>query len=186
MKPSEKKLKLTLKTEDLGMYFRQMANALEGQPVEEFVGLIEALQDYSKVELKIKRKQNEVDVKLKAKSSLISNEVTQDSEFESGSDTTDEEKPKYKKLKKRMKSSFKAIAESLSHDTFPEALTVKSFIADSELMISYSGYGDEYYPVYREELLQFAKAFENRDLEAIKQAYSRLNQLKSDCHDRYK
>jgi XXXCH domain-containing protein len=182
MKELEKKLKHTITEAELGNYLRRVADALDGQAAQNYAELNDCLNDYAKIDLKIKRKSGEVVVKLKIKSSAIPAEITADDD----SVSTEEALPKYKKLKKRMKSSFKAISESLLREELPDAHTVKSFIADSELMISYPAYGEEYYPAYREALVHCAEAFEKRDKVFFKQTYTRLKQLRNQCHQRYR
>lgn len=182
MKESEKNLERTLAEAELGNFLRQMANALEGQVTEGYDELKAGLSGYAKFELKIRRTKEKVLVKLKVKPALISKEPSDKGAIE----TAEDAKPKYKTLKKKMKPAFKAIAASISKDEFPDALSVKSFIADSEAMMDYPGNGNEYYAAFREALVNFAEAFENRNLVLIKESCSTLNQLKDECHKRYK
>ena len=95
---------------------------------------------------------------------------------------------KYKPLKKRMKSSFKEIGESLAAQKLPEPDILDGFLADSERMMAFAGkkYGEADYPAYRQACRQFAEAYEARDWAAFKDGYTRLEQLKKDCHKAYK
>ncbi len=95
-------------------------------------------------------------------------------------------KLKYKDLKKRMKKPFKKIRETLSDGKLPPADTVRGFLADSALMVSCKGYGDEYYEAYNVACERFGRAFQAGDLSACWDAADELERLKSDCHDRYK
>ena len=65
-----------------------------------------------------------------------------------------------------MKSSFKSISESIANDTLPDRATVDSFLADSELMVTYPGYGDEHYSTYTQVYQKFSQAYQNSDLGA--------------------
>jgi len=93
--------------------------------------------------------------------------------------------PKYKSLKKHMKQTFKAIGASLAAGQMPPALEGESFIADSRLMVSYPGKGDEFYAAYLEKTEAFQAALNAADIEAMKALHQELAQLKRDCHSRY-
>lgn len=105
-----------------------------------------------------------------------------------GDDDEDDESgalPKYKSLKKHMKQTFKAIGAALAAGQMPPALEARSFIADSRLMVSYPGKGDEFYAAYLEKTEAFQAALDAADIEAMKALYQDLVQLKRDCHSRY-
>lgn len=93
---------------------------------------------------------------------------------------------KYSKLKKRMKKDFAALNTALAADQLPEESVVRSFLDDSHLMVSYPGYGDEYYLEYIKATKAFAKAWEARDVEKLKAGWQALNECKKSCHDKYK
>ena len=93
--------------------------------------------------------------------------------------------PKYSSLKKHMKQTFKAIGQALTAGQAPPEAETRSFIADSRLMVSYPGKGDEFYGVYMEQALAFEAAFNARDMEAMKAAYQELARLKRECHSRH-
>ncbi len=93
--------------------------------------------------------------------------------------------PKYKSLKKHMKQTFKAIGMALNAGQLPPDLEARSFIADSRLMVSYPGKGDEFYAAYLEKTEAFEAALAASDVESLKTLYQELAQLKRDCHSRY-
>jgi XXXCH domain-containing protein len=179
VKEAERKLEHKLPATQLGQYLRELATVLEGHSATDFYGLNDNLGAYSKIELKIRRKNNQVVARLKVKSAAGASEAGEKTAPLDG-------KPKYKALKKRMKPVFKTISESAARDEFPAAEVVKSFVADSAVMLTYPGKGDEYYGAYRKALDDFAQAFENQDFVTFKQAHGRLEQLKDACHERYK
>lgn len=182
MKELELKSKYTFADTELGDYLRKLANALDGEGLPEFSDLQDNLSNYSKIDLKIRRKDESVVLKLKAKLQVpVTAETTS-----SDGDSPNKSKPKYKSLKKRLKSDFKALAERIVQKEFPDARVVQSFIADSELMITYPGHGDEHYEVFREALAQFAGAFEKRDMVLLDKKYQALKQLMIECHKLYK
>lgn len=113
---------------------------------------------------------------------------TGDSEYPGDEDEEDDESgtlPKYKSLKKHMKQTFKAIGAALAAGQVPPTLEAQSFIADSRLMVSYPGKGDEFYAAYLEKTEAFQAALDAADIEAMKALYQDLVQLKRDCHSRY-
>jgi len=113
---------------------------------------------------------------------------TGDSDYPGDDDEEDDESgalPKYKSLKKHMKQTFKAIGAALAAGQVPPALEAQSFIADSRLMVSYPGKGDEFYAAYLEKTEAFQAALDAADIEAMKALYQDLVQLKRDCHSRY-
>lgn len=58
-------------------------------------------------------------------------------------------RPSYKSLKKRMRTSFKALRQAVQAGAMPQPQAAASFLADSLLMVEYPGYGDEHYAEYR-------------------------------------
>lgn len=97
-----------------------------------------------------------------------------------------EELIKYSKLKKRMKKTFKVIKTNLSQDQLPPKEAVDSFLDDSDTMVCYPGYGDEFYLNYTKIVRSFTKAWEKKDLAALRNTAEALDESKSQCHDKYK
>ena len=95
------------------------------------------------------------------------------------------EMPRYKSLKKHMKSTFKTIGAALAAGQTPPAAEFASFIADSKLMVAYPGKGDEFYPEYLEKTQALEAAFAAGDLEAMQAMHQELARLKRECHSRH-
>lgn len=93
---------------------------------------------------------------------------------------------RYSCLKKRMQIYFKAMRDSVGRGELPSREIVSVFLADSERMVSYHGYGDEFYPAYMELCGRLREAFDQENLAATSQVIAELGQSKKDCHDRYK
>ncbi len=91
-------------------------------------------------------------------------------------------RPRYKSLKKRMKRDFKDIGASLAAGFPPNPASATNFTADSRLMTTYRGKGDEQYPAYLAAVDAFAAAFAAGDLEAMAQSYRDLALCKKKCH----
>jgi XXXCH domain-containing protein len=92
----------------------------------------------------------------------------------------------YSKLKKRMQIYFKAIRESVARGEMPSREIVSVFLSDSEKMISYHGYGDDFYPAYAEICERLRVSFDHEDQVATAAVVEELAQAKKSCHDRYK
>ena len=202
MKHSEKKFKSQMDRPQLAALLRQVADALEGRDAIDLKPLDGAFKEFSKASLKIKQKADRLAVKIKVESpSMIppasasaypesdkapANPAPHHRVADSAGLTKEKAKPKYKDLKKSMKSSFKHIRESLAANQVPAPEIVESFLHDSKLMISYPGNGDEHYQAYFEACSRFSAAYVTGDLAALKEHTEVLNQIKSDCHKRYK
>ena len=201
MNIKEKKFKKKMDAAKLAGLLRDIADQLEGSEKINNNALSEAFIDFNKASLKLKRKSDCLSVKVKVESQPQLDETSPTGTSPSAkamarpktdrapkpSYTSDRmEKPKYKTLKKRMKSSFKLIREALESNQMPMAAILESFIRDSELMVTYPGYGDEFYEAYRNLCSRFSEACSKGDLGAVKSLAIELNQMKSDCHKRYK
>lgn len=185
---SDKRYFEHLTKEQLAAFLREMADGLAGEAPDSAAHESEHAMaapdpgEFKKLKISIKRDLGGYTLKYKSKA-LIKQTVFQE---EGAVTATDEGEIKYKKLKKRMKGAFKAITESLMADTMPGEAAVTSFLQDSKLMISFPEKGAEFYNDYDQACTTFARAFEAKNLEACKAAGIALNQLKKDCHSRYK
>lgn len=92
----------------------------------------------------------------------------------------------YKALKKRMKESFAELKKLLTQDTPPSADTVRRFLDDSALMITFSGRGDEHYEEYQRCCQELEKACASGDLEAMRTTLAAVEARKKACHAQYK
>ncbi len=190
MKTSERKIKQGMPFEDIPAYLRLVADALEKKGDNLPTELADLPDPIDKLELKGKAREENWELKIKFKAERPS-EVPQ--EPEDASPTTEiaaSGKPriKYKSNKKRMKTSFKDIGESLTAQKLPEPEVLNAFLAESDLMTAFPGekFGEAHYPDYRQACRQLSEAYETRNWAAFKDCYERLNQLKKDCHKAYK
>ena len=93
--------------------------------------------------------------------------------------------PRYKNLKKRMKSTFKLIVMALRASQSPDPDAVASFIADSRVMTRFPGKGDAFYPAYDAEVDRFAAAAATGDIAAMTASAAALDRMKKECHSRH-
>ena len=171
------KVKKELDLGDVGDFLRDLAEAFDNQVGGGDNDTGAHLQDFYKIEIRMKRQMTAVSLKMK-----IEHDETADTEAPSD----DHKKLKCKKLKKQMQATFKAIRNNLSESSLPDSVTVQTFMRDALIMVSYPDYGDEYYEAFAETCQRFSQAYESGDLEAVKTAFAEIDQMKKDCHNRYK
>ena len=92
----------------------------------------------------------------------------------------------YKRLKKRMKQTFTTIFRQAHNYQLPPEKEIQSFVRDSEAMVQFPGYGDEYYNQYLEKVREMHQAHQNQDIHSLLQTIQDLNQLQMNCHKRHK
>lgn len=190
MKTSEHKIKHRLPFEELPAYLRQLAVALENKAdnlPEELKNLPEPI---AKFEIKGRAREDAWELKIKIRAETAPELESVKSADDVAAETTapTRAKVKYKQLKKKMKSDFKTMGESLEALKLPEPEIMRAFLAESDRMLSFTGkkYGESHYPTYREACRQLAKAYEARSVVGFNSAYDHLNQLMQDCHKEYK
>lgn len=102
----------TLSRKDLPSFLRKLADACESQPVEGLPDCTNA----KKIRLSIKDEYGELAVKLKVSTVIDECELCEDYMYE---DDKPSGLPPYKRLKKRMATSFKVIFKALHQQTTP-------------------------------------------------------------------
>ena len=97
------------------------------------------------------------------------------------------ERPRYKTLKKRMDSTFKAICASLDSGDLPDKDAVHSFVRDAGLMAAYADKKDDcWHPEVASGAEELASGFAEGDMERMQAAVRALRELKNFCHHGYK
>lgn len=171
---------------ELAGWLRDLAAAVEAGELSGEAGAVLSLEGFRSLKLSFKPG---FDGKVMAKLSVKFPKNSTGGLAEAAEEDDDEDEsgtlPKYKSLKKHMKQTFKAIGVALNAGQIPPGAEAQSFIADSRLMVSYPGKGDEIYAAYLEKTNAFEAALGTSDLEALKALYRDLAQLKRDCHSRY-
>lgn len=177
---NESKISKYLEFKDLPAFFRDLADAIEKGGSEEFA----CAEDFAKFKISGKNEFGQVAIKAKFKSAK---ECTADEAMEVVEDgvPATPAKPKYKSLKKRMKSSFKMIHRMIHDGQVPPKEAVDSFLADSVLMVAYPGYGDEYYDDYTVSCEAFKAAYESGDIARMGETIDVISHEKSRCHAKY-
>ena len=147
---------------------------MENGGKEELAGV----EEFEKIKIAVKNEFGQISLKAKIKPPKPCGEETE------GADTS-VAMPKYKHLKKRMKSTFKLLVKIIHDDQVPPREAVEVFLEDSKLMVSYPGYGDEYYESYTKACEAFKVAFESDDIAKMHETIDVLVHEKSRCHAKY-
>jgi XXXCH domain-containing protein len=85
-----------------------------------------------------------------------------------------------------MDKDFKALVKAAEAGAVPAAGQVAPFVADSRLMCTYPGKGDEFYSAFLAAVDAFEAAVASSDAAAFAEAVGGLARLKKDCHAKYK
>lgn len=184
------KSEATLEKSELAGWLRGLADALEAGELASESGPV-SLEKYRSVKISLKetfdgKVRAKLGVKFPRPALVLAGEPGEEMEADEGEGSEEGGAlPKYKSLKKHMKQTFKAVGAALLAGQMPPLLEAQSFIADSRLMVSYPGKGDEFYAAYLDKTNAFEAALAAQDLEAAKALYLELAQLKRDCHSRH-
>ena len=163
-----------LDPKELAAFFRELADAVENGGHDEFA----CVDDFRKIKIGVKNEYGQISLKAKFKAAKP---CAEEPVGEDGQPA----KPKYKDLKKRMRSSFRIVLKMIHDGSVPPEEAVNAFLADSALMVAYPGYGDEYYESYTAVCAEFKAAYESGDLERMHAAVDALVHEKGRCHAKY-
>ncbi len=184
MASNERKIQAYMTREQTAEYFRALARTLEGESAE---AMVPELEDFKKFKLTLAPEGDRYSLKCTVKHPKAA--AVAGSEFaarEKPAPAAEGGLPKYEKLKKRMKSDFKLIQETVRQGSLPDANTASSFTADCELMVRYPGKGDPFYDLFAKATREFSHAYAQGDVDALAGVCDKMEELKTECHDRYK
>ena len=179
------KIERTLRKEDLADYFRELADALEGEKSSN-CDLKLTCFDKLDLSLKVSGERGFVRIKMRNYGGLEERSVAETSHVSQSKLSATQGQAPYKPLKKQMKDSFKVIFKAIHQDALPPVDAVESFLADAGEMATYPGRGDEHYPRFVEACEDFAEAFAEKDVSRMRLLVDDLNHMKTECHARHK
>lgn len=171
------KIEKYMEQKELAAFLHELAEAVENGGKEE----LSCINEFRKMKISVKSEFGQISLKAKISPAGVCDEEL---ESEEGGDAS-HAKPKYKHLKKRMKSSFRMLVKMIHDGQMPPDAAVQSFLEDSVLMVSYPGYGDEYYESYTAACDAFEKAYRAGDMERMHETIDVLVHEKSRCHAKY-
>lgn len=172
------KIEKYLEVDELPDFLRDLANAIENGDTGEFA----CAEDFKRFKLAAKNEFGKISVRAKFKSAR---ECGPPPELLVDAETGEPVKPRYSHLKKRMKSSFRMITGMVHEGVIPPEEAMGSFLADSALMVTYPGYGDEYYDEYIAACDELKAAFDAKDVARLKASVVELAKQKGRCHAKY-
>ena len=175
---NKSKIEKYIEENEVPAFLRELADAIEQGGNEEYA----CTDDFKKFKITGKNEFGKVSIRAKFKAASECGpppELLED--IESGEPI----RPIYRNLKKRMKSSFKMITSMIHSGELPPKQAMDSFLSDSELMVSYPGYGDEYYEDYTNTCNQLKAAYEVEDFIRMQEIIVELAKQKGSCHAKY-
>ena len=175
------KIEKHIQQTELPDFLRTIADILENKSSERDKNL-DFIKDFKKFKINIHNEHGHTSVKMEVKPRQA--QVPDAPALNSVH--TDAHKPEYSDLKKRMQCSFKTIFKTIHAGNMPPVKAVEDFLADSKLMVTYGGYGDEYYNDYICACETFRQAIESGEVEEAHKACDLLNNIKAHCHAHYK
>ncbi len=183
MSSQENKIELSLDLADAARFFRKFADALENGDEKALNKFGVSIRDSQKIKLRLKRDTDSVDLKIK-----IANPQSRECVCgEAGSpEAAGQVKESYKSLKKRLEKAYKNIRKDLLAAQPPDQGDLAIFLEDSTRLANWPGYGDEYYSAYANACSDFEKAVAAGAQDEMLDAFKKIGEVKSSCHDRYK
>lgn len=172
----QSKIEKYIDRSELPQFLRELADAIESGNNQELA----CASDFKRFKLTVKNEYGKMALKAKFKSE-------KECKFEEDEQiyTSTTQASQYKILKKRMKSSFKLLFKLIHDGQIPPDEAVQSFLEDSNQMVTYPGYGDEYYESDMNVCNEFKGAYEARDIPQMTEAMKALAYEKGRCHTKY-
>lgn len=93
---------------------------------------------------------------------------------------------KFRPLKKSMQKHFKHLEQALQIDQLPDRATVDAFLREAELMISYPGFGDDFYDAFLSACQRLSACYMNKDRDLFRQQLAAIKTLRTNCHERFR
>jgi len=93
---------------------------------------------------------------------------------------------KFRPLKKNLQKTFKKIRQCIQFNDWPDKATMEQFQIEIEIMVSYPGFGDEYYDNFLANCRELVHLFSKGDIKVFQKQYEKIAALRKDCHNRYR
>ncbi|MEW6261377.1 MAG: GAK system XXXCH domain-containing protein [Thermodesulfobacteriota bacterium] len=92
------------------------------------------------------------------------------------------DRPEYSLLKKRLNKLYRLIEKYLEQGVLPSNVEMELFCRHAEEMTTYSGYGDERYPVFLDKIHALREAYLRVNIQEFRKVFSDIAVLKKNCH----
>ena len=91
-----------------------------------------------------------------------------------------------KNLKKRMSKSFKTLMKAMDDGRLPALDLVVSWSEDADLMITLLDRGKEHLHSFQSKSHELVESVKQGQIQRAKAAAAALNQMRKECHSRYR
>jgi XXXCH domain-containing protein len=163
-----------LTSQEAAGFLRKIADQIEGKSIDD----PDLRKNFKKISLSLKRESGQISLKIEVKHDEPGSDI--------GEGSGHAKVKKYRAAKKRMKHNFRDICLAVSEGKIPSENLTESFFRDSDIMISYPRYGEEYYTEYIQAFEEFRSALNKKDLESAALLCEKIKKIKSVCHKQYK
>nr|MBF0223081.1 GAK system XXXCH domain-containing protein [Desulfobulbaceae bacterium] len=93
---------------------------------------------------------------------------------------------KFRPLKKDLHHWFKQLRYATESGKLPDLKTVEQFLAGVTLMVSYPGFGDEFYSSFKAACDSLLPLLKSGDINSFEKQITTIHDLKKQCHLRFK
>lgn len=170
----------TSDVKQIAAFLRLLADELEGKTNSEPNEFGNQLHDFNRLKISlIKQEGGQLSLRLKVKGGK---------QADTGSTTefTDIAEQEYRPFKQRYKVTFMELSACANQGALPSPEALARFMAESQQLISFQGFGDPHYNEYQQACLSLEQAVHDGSLPAFQEKLATINTLKKACHRRYK
>jgi len=179
----EKKIVID-KTADVAQtaaFLRLLADELEGKSSPEPDEYGRQLHDFNKLKLcLIKQEGGEFSLRLKVKSAAGPSALRPMPEF------TDIVVSDYRPFKQGLKATFAELTSCANQGQLPSPELLARFMAQSQQLVGFQGFGDFYYADYSQACREMADAVEHADAAVFQERIAAIQAIKKSCHRRFR
>jgi|GEM_PF-5678839 len=182
MRRKKIKIEKTLEPDQIAAFLRRLAAEIDGSGGEGFNDYGVDLHNFNKLKVGLVKKEGgQFHLELK-----IKDKKTSDAEYEPEVEAEDFGESSYKSFKKKLAKNFKSIGRAIEEQLLPPAELIETFMNEAEQLVSYPGFGDEYYDSFMKECRSFKDQYLQKNMEGLAGQYGRILSIMKDCHRRYK
>lgn len=169
----------TLDVNQIAAFLRLLADELEGKNNGEPNEFGNQLHGFNKLKISlIKQEGGQLSLRLKVKDGKEASIVS----ATAFTDIVEE----YRPFKQHYKATFAELTSCANQGVLPAADLLSRFMAESQQLISFPGFGDLFYAEYKQACLAMEQAVKDGQLTAFQEKLAAIRALKKACHQRFK
>ena len=170
----------TSDVEQIAAFLRLLADELEGKPSSEANEFGKQLHDFNKLKISlIKQEGGQLSLRLKVKDGRPT-DTSASTEF---ADIAEQE---YRPFKQRYKTTFAELTTCGNQGTLPPPDLLSRFMAESQQLLAFQGFGDPYYHDYQQACQSMQQAALDGSVSNFQEKLAAINTLKKACHRRFR